>query len=417
MVSATMSEKDLLSYLLSISSGVTPDTLMDAVSRLPAGSNTNKIGALSVGACMNIRNVINDIRAKAGVTLTPEWKINEDINFSMMAMLGHALFILPTESLTVYGQAAKASYVASIGGVANITMFTESSRIEGKEERSKILLKWSGQLSGFKVTKYQSLLAEKFPLLVVDERGMLSKAASGVAGILFYPIKAVYNVTAWVIKTLWSAFRYPIYALLFYTVIAFIAKAAAPGFTAAFSNLVTGSNDKEEVMSVAEAAISSVGAIPAISLRAATQAGSILAVSPRLLLSSAALGWASAVAAGSEIRKAYDTGGESLQELVSAETLSSVSSSLKERGLAGLNWVLSGLVYIATGETVDLGVEYIDKDAYSELAEAFMEDMSAFVGSAESEGVGVFDTEAVEEAAAEPHSMEEGVATEEEMEL
>jgi hypothetical protein len=191
VISSTISDLDLVEYILSISSGVTPGALMQSVKSLPGGADTKRLGILSMGASMSIRKVINDLKSKVGVTLPEEWQVNGEINFSMLAMLGHIIFMLDAKALTKVGVVAKEKYIKSIGGVADITHYTEAAKIEGKDERSKILLKWAKQLRGFDASKHRSLLAKKFPTLVKSNRGVLAFFYDWTFGLLWSLITTV----------------------------------------------------------------------------------------------------------------------------------------------------------------------------------------------------------------------------------
>jgi len=202
VLSASISEMDLLTYLMSISSSITPGVLVERIKELDNGSNASKVGILSVGAAMNVKKVINDIRSKTGVSLPESWQVDGEVNFSMLAMTGHMIFMLPQSALTTAGQAASVPYVKSIGGVANITMFTQATKLEGKETRAAILLKWAGQMRGFDASKYQSVLAKKFPALVKDTRGIFSRLVSSMFGVVMSPVRAVWSSLKWIFSWL-----------------------------------------------------------------------------------------------------------------------------------------------------------------------------------------------------------------------
>lgn len=217
-VTASMSDKDLLTYLVAISSGITPAGLMEAVGRLPKSKDTLKLGALAVGSSMNIRKVINDVRSKAGINLPDEWLINGEINFSMLAMLGHIFFIGDESDLTPAGVAAKAAYIKSIGGVANISMYTSASKIEGKEMRSTILLKWAGTLRSFNFSKHQNSLSSKFPNVVKDKRGVLGWVYDSFMSIILAPFRYVMQT----IRAIWD-FIYAILSRVIWVIAIYVA--------------------------------------------------------------------------------------------------------------------------------------------------------------------------------------------------
>mmetsp|Transcript_31341 Transcript_31341/g.45766 ORF Transcript_31341/g.45766 Transcript_31341/m.45766 type:complete len:437 (-) Transcript_31341:1751-3061(-) len=171
VISANTDENQLYDYLLGKCSGTTPAILMKSVEKLPNSDNTRMIGTLGIGASMTSKTVINRLRSKTSVTLDESWLINQDINFTMFAMLGHVIFMLPEADLTTKGAIAKKAYQKTIGGVLDITHFNDTSSLEGRKERATILLKWSSRLKGFDVMKHKSLLAKKFPHLVRLVRG------------------------------------------------------------------------------------------------------------------------------------------------------------------------------------------------------------------------------------------------------
>lgn len=239
-ISASTSDEDLLDYLISISSGITPAELIRSLSKVPGGTNSKKIGALCIGASMNIRRVVNDLRAKTGVVLPEEWMVNGEINFTMFAMLGHLIMMIKDTSLTPAAKRAKNAYVKSIGGVANISMFSESTVLTGKDERKKILLKWSSMLKDFDINAHQSKLAKLFPNIIKDKRSIISVFFGGIYDIFAFPFRAAYRVATGTISSTSGIVKNVLMIMFIYAVALFM-------FRTIFMNI---GNKVSEVVSI-----------------------------------------------------------------------------------------------------------------------------------------------------------------------
>jgi hypothetical protein len=220
-ITATTSEDELLEAILAMCTSISPSALMEMVAKLPEDSNTHKIGALAIGSSMNIREVINSVRAKAGIVLPENWLVNGEINFSVSALLGHIIMMLADDMLTTKGQMAKEAYVKSIGGVADISMYTEATVVEGKEKRTAILLKWANMLRKFDAKAHQALLAKKFPKLVKDKRSTSRKIGDLMSNVIVAPFRAF----TWFLRTAWELFKTVIWFAYYIALIFVIYKA------------------------------------------------------------------------------------------------------------------------------------------------------------------------------------------------
>jgi hypothetical protein len=212
-VTASTPDADLFRYLIAISSGITVPGLMEMVGKLPSGANSNKLGHLAMGSCLNIRKVIDEVRTKAAVTLSDDWTVNGGMNFSCFALLGHLLMKLPEEAMTPMLKEAIAPYRASLGGANSLDDFSQANVTEGKEVRGEILMKWKGQLKDVKMDHYRTVLAAKFPKLVLDSRNIVRRTIESVISFTLSPISMAYNLTSAVLGSVYSILSYSIYII------------------------------------------------------------------------------------------------------------------------------------------------------------------------------------------------------------
>jgi hypothetical protein len=212
-VTASTSDEDLFRYLIAISSGITVPGLMEMVAKLPAGKNSNKLGHLAMGSCLNIRKIIDEVRTKAAVSLSDDWTVNGGMNFSCFALLGHLFMKLPEDAMTPMLKEGIESYKASLGGANSLDDFSQANVTEGKEVRGEILMKWKGQLKGVKMENYRSILAAKFPKLVLDNRNIIMRTIGSFINITTSPATFVYNLATGLLSIAYSFLYYSFYAI------------------------------------------------------------------------------------------------------------------------------------------------------------------------------------------------------------
>jgi hypothetical protein len=165
-LNASLGPSEILTILLSMSANVTHDTLLTSVENLPRGAATEKLGVISVSACMSVKKVVSQVTAAVGLNLPDEWMVNGSPNMSMFAMCGHLIFMLPDRMLTSHGVRAKAVYQKSLGGARDLRDFGTAGSIPAKPERTKILREWSSRLEGADLKRAGRVLSAKFPTLV-----------------------------------------------------------------------------------------------------------------------------------------------------------------------------------------------------------------------------------------------------------
>jgi hypothetical protein len=179
-INASMSIEELFQALMAMSSNVTPDTVLDAIEKLQASDQTDRLGLICIQSAAVIKGVSEKVIAATGITLADEWKVGTSVNFSMIAMTGHMIYLLEDKDLTKHGRKGRAIYSKSLGGARNLTDFGISGTVPGKTKRTTILREWSDRLSSTDLERARDVLSAKFPFLV-KRRGFAAPAASPAA--------------------------------------------------------------------------------------------------------------------------------------------------------------------------------------------------------------------------------------------
>jgi hypothetical protein len=384
-ITASTTSLELMQFLVSISSGITPVKLMDAVKELTTRTNNEKIGALAIGSSMNIRRVINDVRSKAGITLPESWQINGEVNFSMLALLGHAFFLLPIGSLTPEAEAARATYVKTIGGAASIKTFNASVVIPGKEKRAEILLKYANMLADFDVGKYQSLLARTFPNVVKDTRGI----AARVSSLLYGTIMAPFNLVWMIVKSVWGMSRGVVLATLIflacYAIAYFVGAEIIPSIGRAASVLINTPWSHVPSATLPEKIFKTAAVTSSVALR-------LPGVYWNTLLSTPSYAFSAVVSVGSMIpmviegaSKAYATGGKSVSEQFDKFDYATLPQITKEAAKGVGEYAAKNVISVVLGEDVEVDFSAFNSSVYAEMMEGINRDVYGVAESPEAE--------------------------------
>lgn len=141
--------------MLGISSPATPNSVLDAIEKLPSGDSTQTFGKLCLlAAGPSSRRVLKEFVNTNNIILDDYWIANNDLNITKLAIAGHLFFLLPPEELTSLGVNVMKEYRRSLGGSKNIIEFGRNGSLLGNKWRTDILKRYAPVLmlkSGFLV--------------------------------------------------------------------------------------------------------------------------------------------------------------------------------------------------------------------------------------------------------------------------
>jgi len=149
--------------LISSAVGVSEVGLLEIVSRLPPSMNTQQVLILCIKASMSVRSQVEKYRAKYQITLPSDMMVDDQVNMSVLAQIGHIVMMVDGNRFTPFGQKKRVLYQKSIGGAANISKF-ERFR-DGSSKRDLILKKYQEKISGFEISKFERVLVPIFPMV------------------------------------------------------------------------------------------------------------------------------------------------------------------------------------------------------------------------------------------------------------
>jgi len=158
---------------------------------------------LSMGCAMNKKKVMEELRKKAGLTLTNDMMIGDEMNFSALAMLGHMIFLLPDSEFTASGKRMLTIYRNSLGGARNIKEFGPNGTVAGKE-RTIILRKWHRKLAGYHPAELAALVYPFIPELFVRKASISSRIVRFMVRLISSPFRAV-AAAPWVLYKIASS--------------------------------------------------------------------------------------------------------------------------------------------------------------------------------------------------------------------
>jgi hypothetical protein len=317
--------------------------------------------------------VIKDVRSKAGVTFPDEWMVNNDINFSHLAMLGHILFLLPEEAMTGALKQAAVTYVKSIGGVANIKAFTAGTILEGKDTRQAILLKWSKMLSGFDVRKYRTVLATHFPGLVKDSRGIFARIFGSTFSLVTWPVRIAAKITASVTSTFGSFIKLAAVIFVMVAIGSFMARYFLPHTLTILSGLGLETKPEFYQEAVMAATARSTRDAFAVSVKLAAKVPVFLIKSPTYAVSAVRLVMTTVPFMVGFATEAVSTNGANVLALYTETDIRSLASAIQVFIISSIAGFLEEIYSLFTGRKVKMSD--VLPGARSDAIEALGEDL------------------------------------------
>lgn len=192
-----MNPDELLTAMISITSRTTVDNALSAVAALPIDENTKKIGVICFAASMSVKRNVENARIASGVTLPSTWLVNNTINFTLCAMVGHLLFFIPRERLTAKGREAAVAYARALNGNANLSQFGVKGTVPGSEMRTNILREWVVKTEKVDPELVYKVFSRAFPNLVY----------SSVASRAWYSriniFRMIFSLIIFILKSAW----------------------------------------------------------------------------------------------------------------------------------------------------------------------------------------------------------------------
>jgi hypothetical protein len=127
---------------------------------------------------LHTKGVIDKVADAAGITLPDAWKVNSSVNFSMLAMTGHLIFMLPDSELTTTLVRGRAIYSRSLEGAKGRQAIGVTGIDPFKEKMAAILHEWSERLTPADMDEMRNIVAAKFPTLVAGTPAAAATPAS-----------------------------------------------------------------------------------------------------------------------------------------------------------------------------------------------------------------------------------------------
>jgi len=165
-LNASMGVDDFILALAAMGQNVTAESALLAVKDLPGGDAGDKIAALCVYSACSVKKVCDGIVTACNLSVPDTWKVDQTVNFSMFAMIGHLMMMLPDSELTPNARLLRPMYTKSIGGSANLVAFGGDGVVPGKAPRTTILREWSTRVKSVDTYKIRKALGAKFPNMV-----------------------------------------------------------------------------------------------------------------------------------------------------------------------------------------------------------------------------------------------------------
>lgn len=314
---------------------------------------------MAAGSALNVKKVIKDFRSKAGIALPDDWIVNNEVNFTLLAMLGHIIWMYPDESVTQKVKDYREAYVKSLGGVVNISFFNESVDLGEKEKRHEICLKWMKQLKNFDLDAHQETLAAKFPNLILSKKSNVSRIFSTVFNLATAPFRVAWKM----IKKVWRM----TYTLILVAIFASVAFAATYALLNIFAPTVLAFILKQGTVPDARMLPLAISRIPeAVSVATIAEGRALVASVPAIVTSIASMAYTVVMSVPTVASRtprffynAYESGGESVLDLVSSVDTAKVIEKSKEKGLS---WADGAYVTFISALTKDEPIPFSELD-------------------------------------------------------
>ena len=162
-ITASTDRNEVMDFIIFMSQGNTVDKATYIVEALPSGDVANYVIILSMASAMNVRRSLMKKGAKImreATEIPPYMLVNGDINYSLLAMIGHVMFAFDDKYLSEKALKWKALYQTTIGGAQDITKFVSLPRDAYK---ARFLTKWKSRIEGFDSATILPVFKKKFP--------------------------------------------------------------------------------------------------------------------------------------------------------------------------------------------------------------------------------------------------------------
>lgn len=163
---ASMGIDDFIQAIAAMGQNVTAESALLAIKDLPGGEAGDKIAALCIYSACSVKKACDGVVTACNLSIPDTWKVEQTVNFSMFAMIGHLMMMLPDSELTPRARTLRPMYTKSIGGAANLAAFGEDGVVPGKAPRTTILREWSTRVRGVETFQIRKALGAKFPNMV-----------------------------------------------------------------------------------------------------------------------------------------------------------------------------------------------------------------------------------------------------------
>lgn len=171
-INASMGIDEFIEVLASMGQNVTPQSALRAIKDLPSGDAGVKLAALCVYAACSVKKACDPIVLACNLSIPESWKVEQTINFSMFAMVGHLMMMLPDQDLTRLAKKLRPMYRKSIGNADNLKAFGQDGVVPGKPSRTSILREWSVRVSDIDPYAIRKALGDRFPEMVKPVPGV-----------------------------------------------------------------------------------------------------------------------------------------------------------------------------------------------------------------------------------------------------